>query len=125
MKKIKHAKFLRSIETDAAITAEVEFAWEGDFGAETDNEKYIAVLKKDGNEDYNVERIMKKSASYELDWYDNADHQAFTDVTDQVFGSDQTGSSDGTAHREQFAKDVLAHEGVCHDMACGGSSIFK
>lgn len=115
MKKIRHAKFLKSVEAEGTKTAEVEFAWEGDFGAGMEGDRYVAVLKKEGDAPFKVERVMKNDVDYELDWFDNANHQAYQDVTEQLFdGKPGTDSAD----RERFVRDVLGFEEVCSDMEC-------
>ena len=114
MKKIGHAQFLRSIETEGHTTAEVEFAWEGDFGADVKDERYVAILKKQGEGEYDVERIVKDNSEFALDWYENIDHEAFEDVTDQVFSSGQ--NKEDKSDRADFVKEVLDFEGVSEDM---------
>ena len=125
MKRIKHAQFLRSIETDKMTTAEVEFAWEGDFGADVQDERYIAVLKKENEGEFGVERIVKKNAEFDLDWYDNPMHEAFEDVTERVFSKSGDDMSSDMPDREGFVREVMGFEGVCEDMDCRQGIIRK
>lgn len=139
MRKINHARFLRSVETDTATMAEVEFAWDGDAAGNEATNKYVAVLKKNGDNPYRLDRIMKQDASREVDWFDNSAHEAYSDVTNELFGrqtsdtqvefaSEVFGETAGDTHeaKNRFVRQLLEHEGICEDMACRGiSSVFK
>jgi hypothetical protein len=139
MRKINHARFLRSVETDTATTAEVEFALEGEATGNDATNKYVAVLKKNGDNPYRLDRIMKHDASREIDWFDNSAHEAYTDVTSALFGretsdthvefaSEVFGETAGDTNeaKSRFVRQLLEHEGVCEDMECRGiSSVFK
>lgn len=122
MPKIKHARFLRAIETEDSLTAEVEFALDGDAGgairetpAESRTEfagdlshpsvetgRLTAVLKKEGDAGYRLERICRDLVAGGRDG---------EDVADQIFSGP---SPDG--ERAQFVQDVLAFEGVREDL---------
>lgn len=141
LNKISHAKFLRSIESDGITTAEVEFALEDGFDADAAASKYIAILKKQGEDSYRVERILKNNAEMELDWYENLEHEAFEDVTGEFLANNHDGDltnvrmeagtigdlSDDMPDRRNFVNELLACEGVEEDMECRGSTagIFK
>lgn len=130
MPKIKHARFLRAIETEDSLTAEVEFALEDDLGLGTtppdgadrealansrtaftdsignlpagESGTLTAVLKKDGDADYRLERICRDAV---------ADDSAGEDLAGQMFAG--AGSPE---ERERFVQEVLAFEGVQEDM---------
>lgn len=123
MPKIKHARFLRAIETEDSLTAEVEFALDEDVGTavrealansrtafaeglgnQTAGETgpLTAVLKKEGDAGYRLERICRDAV---------AGGREGEDVADHIFAGPAT---DGD--REQFVRDVLAFEGVQEDM---------
>ncbi len=121
MKKINNARFIRSVETDGKIIAEVEFSMEltgqpmegGEAGAE---QKFVAVLENDGDQSYNLRKVYKNDSDMDLDWYDNTEHQAYTDVTISMFGDSQLSKD-----RESFVHDVLECEGVRADMEIGNN----
>lgn len=141
LNKISHAKFLRSIESDGFTTAEVEFALEDEIEAVGHNKTYIAILRKQGEGSYHVDRIVKNNSEWELDWYENLEHEAWEDVTSELltigqpnavsdvhaeFGTIGERSEDG-ADEERFVSELLSFEGVCEDMDCRDlqNGIFK
>lgn len=160
LRKIKHARFLRAIETEDSLTAEVEFALDNEAGAvmlsgrtvvpepgrrdgETPDGKasfgaamladgrmevagslgdlphqgettYTAILKKDGDSDYRLERVILNGGAGKGGGNPAGDGsgEAGRDVTEEWFSG-----SDGTSgEREQFVRDVLGFEGVEEDM---------
>lgn len=121
MNKITNARFMRSVETNGKIIAEVEFSMElsdqpmesGDGGTK---QKFVAVLENDGDLSYNLRKVYKNDSDMALDWYDNAEHQAYTDVTNSMFGDSQLNKD-----RESFVLDVLDCEGVRVDMEIGNN----
>lgn len=121
MNKITNARFMRSVETNGKIIAEVEFSMElsdqpmesGDGGTK---QKFVAVLENDGDLSYNLRKVYKNDSDIALDWYDNAEHQAYTDVTNSMFGDSQLNKD-----RESFVLDVLDCEGVRVDMEIGNN----
>ncbi|MEX2415695.1 MAG: hypothetical protein WD424_06095 [Paenibacillaceae bacterium] len=119
MNKIKNARFMRSVETDGKVVAEVEFSMElSDQPAESANmgteQKFVAVLENDGGSTYNLRQVYKNDSTMAIDWYDNAEHQAYVDVTNSMFGDSQLNMD-----RESFVLDVLDCEGVRVDMESG------
>ena len=116
MKKIKHARFLRSIESEGVTTAEVEFAWENDFGADATDNRYVAYLEKQGDNAYDVAKIVKNDSELALDWYDNPEHQAYKDVTSEVLAEGDS-TPPAKVDRASFVQEMLDYEGVRDDMA--------
>jgi hypothetical protein len=119
MNKIKNARFMRATETNGKIIAEVEFSMElTDQGSNQAEEglgqKFVAVLEKKGGPSYSLQRVYKNNSDFALDWYDNAEHQAYSDVTNSMFGN-----SELSMDRESFVLDVLDCEGVRGDMESG------
>lgn len=116
MNKIKNARFMRAVEASGKVIAEVEFSLElsdrpedhRDEGAE---QKFVAVLEKDGGPSYNLRHVYKNDSDMALDWYNNAEHQAYIDVTNSMFGDSHLNKD-----RESFVLDVLDFEGVKADI---------
>lgn len=134
MRKLKHARFLRAIETEDSLTAEVEFALAGEetetagraeiaaeFGDPPDarpggaGETFTAVLKKVGDDDYRLERIVRSGEQPPAGRGGTAGRTGGTapDVTDELLADG--GSAAGS--KERFVREVLAFEGVREDMA--------
>lgn len=120
MNRIKNARFMRAVETDGKVTAEVEFSM--DLGYQSTessqdevDQKYVAILENNGGPLYSLRQVYKNDSELALDWYDNAQHQAYIDVTNSMFGNSQLNMD-----RESFVLDVLDCEGVKKDMEGGG-----
>jgi hypothetical protein len=118
MKKIKNARFIRSVEKNGKTIAEVEFAMEDGFVAslsdQIDQGRYVAILEREGNEAYTLSKVMKNEANYELDWYDNPEHQAYADVTEALFASEVEAND-----KQAFVQEVLNLGDVSKDMDTG------
>jgi hypothetical protein len=116
MNKIKNARFMRAVEANGKVTAEVEFSMEltdrsEDHTNEDAKQKFVAVLENEGDQSYNLRHVYKNDSDMTLDWYDNAEHQAYVDVTHSMFGDSQLNKD-----RESFVLDVLDCEGVKADI---------
>jgi hypothetical protein len=117
MNKIKNARFIRSVQTNGKTVAEVEFSMELSGGMRTlegavDSEKrYIAILENNEGQSYKLQQVYRNDADLALDWYDNPLHQAYVDVTNDMFGDSQM-----SMDRESFVLDILDCEGVKADM---------
>jgi hypothetical protein len=121
MNKIKNARFMRATETNGKVIAEVEFSMElfeqpSDSEKVGDEQKYVAILENDGGSLYSLKQVFKNDSDLATDWYDNAQHQAYTDVTNSMFGD-----SNMNMDRESFVLDVLDCDGVRGDMESGSS----
>ncbi len=83
-------------------------------GAADDPELLVYITannQQDGQNDYDMVRIIRNDADLELDWYDNNLHSAFEEVTDKAF----TDSTHITAGRNGTSLKLLraAQHGVC------------
>ncbi len=125
MNKINHARFMRSVETNGKVMAEVEFSMElssqqlegsQESSQEGRQQKYVAVLENDGGLSYKLRKIYKNDSDMAIDWYDNTEHLAYMDVTNSMFGDSQLSED-----RESFVLDVLDCEGVRADMESGNN----
>lgn len=68
---------------------------------------------REGPKGYQLVRVLANEARTELDWYDNDLHQAFRDVTAQLFsGPNHMADND----RGAFAEKVLNAEGVREEL---------
>lgn len=119
MNKIKNARFMRSVEAEGKVLAEVEFSIELNgttlnMNSMNKEQKYVAILENDGGSSYNLRQVYKNDSDMDIDWYDNTQHQAYIDVTNSMFGDSQLNMD-----RESFVLDVLDCEGVRVDMESG------
>jgi len=119
MSKIKNARFMRAMEANGKVIAEVEFSMELnepmlDKSSTAPEQKFIAVLESNEDSSYHLRQIFKNDSDMEIDWYDNAQHEAYVDVTSSMFGDSRLNMD-----RESFVLDVLDHEGVRVDMESG------
>lgn len=117
MNKIKNARFMRSVEAEGKVLAEVEFSIELNgttLNMNSMEQKYVAILENDGGSSYNLRQVYKNDSDMDIDWYDNTQHQAYIDVTNSMFGDSQLNMD-----RESFVLDVLDCEGVRVDMESG------
>lgn len=110
---------MRSVEAEGKVLAEVEFSIELNdttlnMNSMNKEQKYVAILENDGETSYNLRQVYKNDSDMDIDWYDNAQHQAYIDVTNSMFGDSQLNKD-----RESFVLDVLDCEGVRGDMENG------
>ncbi len=76
---ITRAAFVKVIPNSAGLEAEVDFEAQTEAGT---TRFYSAVLRKTPSGDYEMSQMFEKDADYEVDWYDNSFHQAYSNVTD-------------------------------------------
>ncbi|MBW5447818.1 hypothetical protein GE107_17320 [Cohnella sp. CFH 77786] len=76
------------------------------------NQALLAYFRE-GPKGYQLVRVLANDADTETDWFDNAQHEAFRDVTMQWFhGPSHAGGDD----RNAFAEQVLDTGGVRADL---------
>lgn len=109
--RIKSARLMRATERNGRTTAEVEFALEpGTLAEEEGASRYVAILEREGDRPYVLSKVMRNEADYELDWYENPEHTAYTDVT--KFFAD-------AANPAQWVEQLLNTGDVAQDMKGG------
>lgn len=109
MTRIKSARLMRRAERDGITTAEVEFALEPGTAMDGgDKNRYVAILEKAGEDrSFALSKVFRNDAQYELDWYENPDHEAYADVTEQF--AERSGA-------ERLAEQLLNTGSVARDL---------
>lgn len=101
---IKEAKFRRLAEHDGRECAEIQ-VWPGAAG---DPELFVYVARsQNGNEDYEIIRMIRSDADFEIDWYDNSLHEAYAEIAEENFGD--TGWPEPAKQRADFKEQLLAY----------------
>jgi hypothetical protein len=101
MYKIKEAKLVRMTERNDIPCADVEVQVEGR------NDVLLAEFSPSKDNSLDMTHIYRKQASHELDWYDNNLHQAYQDVSTELFG--ENGQETDWGAREDFKQQILGY----------------
>jgi hypothetical protein len=101
MYKVKEAKLVRITERNDVRCADVEVQVAGM------NDVMMAEFRSSANHTLDMTHIYRKDVLQELDWYDNNLHQAFEDVTTDLFS--QNGQKTDGGERESFKKQILEY----------------
>jgi hypothetical protein len=99
MYKIKEAKLVRMTERNDIPCADVEVQVEGR------NEVLLVEFSPSKDNSLDMTHIYRKEASHELDGYENNLHQAFQDVSAELFG--EYGQETDWGQREDFKQQIL------------------
>jgi hypothetical protein len=102
--KIKQAKVVRYTERNDVPCADVEVYIEGS------DEVMLAEFTPSQDNQYDLTHIYRKEASLEVDGYENNLHQAFKDITTELFGNADQEIKWG--EREAFKQQVLSFGSV-------------
>lgn len=102
---VTDAKFVQMVEQNGAMMAEVEVS----VAERNDGLKVYLYPTENG---YEAAQVLSNDADYDLDWYDNDLHQAFSDISDKVLNSASTDASGNS-----FVNQVLAMDGVQTELA--------
>ncbi|GGI44641.1 hypothetical protein GCM10008018_08120 [Paenibacillus marchantiophytorum] len=95
MKKIKQANIVRYTERNDVRCVDIEVKADGVHGV------LLAEFAATLDHDFDLRHVYRKDASSEIDWYDNNLHEAFQDVSDELFHSKWV-------EREEFKDAILA-----------------
>ncbi|PZD94090.1 hypothetical protein DNH61_19215 [Paenibacillus sambharensis] len=108
MIQVIHAAFRRVAERDGRTCGEVEVNTD-----QAEAPKVLAYFAAAKNNDYDLVAVVKNDADYEIDWYDNSMHQAFTDET-AIFKAD--GAEESGEERSSFKEQVLSHGNIREEL---------
>jgi hypothetical protein len=102
---IKQAKVVRFTERDDVPCADIEVHVEGS------DKVMLAEFSPSQNKQYDLTHIYQKEVSSEVDWFDNNLHQAFKEVTSELF-ENQTDQEINWGKREDFKQQILCFGSV-------------
>src|SRR5262245_54801286 len=104
MMTVREARYRRTLDRRGTKVAEVEVNT-----GDGPNSQLLAYFCVGEDGAYKLSNVLVNDAATEVDWFDNSEHRAFSDVTPQLFsGPDHIGAID----RDSFAAQVLAWEGI-------------
>jgi hypothetical protein len=104
MTQVREAQFRRIVDRGGQAFAEVEV-----FTDHPRDPQMLAYFRMRKGGGFALLRVVANDADTEIDWFDNALHDAFVDVTDTLLSSpDHLGTDD----RDSFASQILAYPGV-------------
>lgn len=99
---IQSAKIIRTSSHDGQLYAEVEVELVG-------FDKPFTVRLEKNQEQFNLSQILQNDEDHAIDWYDNDLHQAYFDMKDQLFHSDDHSNPD---NEMVFVNQLLEFEGL-------------
>ncbi|MFC4776417.1 hypothetical protein ACFO9Q_06475 [Paenibacillus sp. GCM10023252] len=100
----------RAVDRDGLRCVEVE--------VQTDSpeaESVLAYFSSSLDNDYDLQAVVRNDANTAIDWYDNNMHQAFENITNELFENENVKTDWGA--RESFKEQVLAHGDVRDGLA--------
>lgn len=77
-------------------------------------EELLVIFTPSADSDFEMTHIYRKAARQELDWYDNNLHQAYKDITDEMF--ENNAMKTNREMREEFKERVLSFGTVRKDL---------
>ncbi|MBP1963544.1 hypothetical protein [Paenibacillus aceris] len=108
MSKIKEANLVRFTERDGVWCADVEVKTEGISGT------LIAEFSATKGSEFEMSHVYRKDASREIDWYENNLHEAYKDISEELFGKKSRESKRG--EREEFKEGILAFGSIREEL---------
>ncbi|MBM7563814.1 hypothetical protein [Paenibacillus sacheonensis] len=106
---VTEAHVRRAADRDGLHCAEVEV-----HTSEAQNQDLLAYFGQSADNDFDMIAVVNNDARSDIDWYDNNMHQAFTDITDDLFDTPTMKTDWG--ERESFKEQVLSYPGVRADI---------
>ncbi|MDQ0916696.1 hypothetical protein [Paenibacillus sp. V4I5] len=100
MREIKQANIVRFTERNDVRCADIEVKAEGI------KEILLVEFTPTKDNDIDMRHVYRKDASNEIDWYDNNLHEAFKDVSEELFNNNEHDKEWG--EREAFIKEILS-----------------
>lgn len=100
MRKIKQANIVRFTERNDVRCADIEVKAEGI------KEILLVEFTPTKDNDFDMSHVYRKDASNEIDWYDNNLHEAFKDVSEELFNNNEHDKEWG--EREAFIEEILS-----------------
>lgn len=121
MSRIKEAGIVRFTERNDVWCADVEIKAAGVEGT------LVAVFTATKGGDIDLKHVYRNDASREIDWYDNNLHDAYTDVSKELFGLASSELKWGT--REEFKEGILGFGSIREELRenyelCRTASLF-
>ncbi|CAM4360786.1 hypothetical protein [Paenibacillus tarimensis] len=104
MIQVIHAAFRRVADREGRTCGEVEVNTN-----QAEAPKVLVYFAPAKDNDFEVVAIVKNDADYEIDWYDNSMHQAFTDET-ALF--EAGGMKKSGEEQASFKDQVLSHGNI-------------
>ncbi|MDR6879016.1 hypothetical protein [Bacillus sp. 3255] len=105
---IKEAAIARFTERNDVWCADVEVKAEGVEGT------LIAEFAATKSDEFDLRHVYRKDASREIDWYDNNLHDAYQNVSKELFGQPSNKSKWGS--REEFIEGILAFGSIREEL---------
>jgi predicted RNA-binding Zn ribbon-like protein len=109
MSKIKEANLVRFMERHDVWCADVEVITEGI--ADT----LVVEFASTKGSQFEMSHVYRKNASREIDWYDNHLHNAYEDVSKELFGA-KNQQSKKWGKREEFEEEILAFGSIREEL---------
>ncbi|BFT70452.1 hypothetical protein [Paenibacillus sp. P36] len=109
MGKIKEANLVRFLERHDVWCADVEVIAEGISGT------LVAEFSSTKGSQFEMSHVYRKNMSREMDWYDNHLHNAYEDVSKELFGS-KSPESKKWGKREDFEEEILAFGSIREEL---------
>ncbi|SFJ11255.1 hypothetical protein SAMN02799624_03302 [Paenibacillus sp. UNC496MF] len=106
---VKEAHVKGASDRDGLHCAEVEVQT-----SDAHNPDLLAYFGRSQDNDYDMVAVVRSDARPDADWYDNSLHQAYADVTDELFDTPTMKTDWG--ERESFKEQVLSYPGVRADI---------
>ncbi|GGG20673.1 hypothetical protein [Paenibacillus abyssi] len=100
----------RAVNKDGARCGEVEVRTDDPARAEM-----LVYFSASQDNDYDMHSIVHNDAAAEIDWYDNNMHNAFEEISGNLFESDEMKTKWG--EREVFKEAILSFGNVRADLA--------
>lgn len=107
---IHNAQMMTVVEYEEKPCALVEVELEGH------KDEYIVGVSELTEGELNLMMVYRRDASMDVDWYDNDMHQAFTEVSGELFTG---GEMVNSASRDAFLRAVLSHEAIQQNIFTG------
>ncbi|MBP3961440.1 hypothetical protein [Paenibacillus lignilyticus] len=102
---VTDARVRRAVKREGVPSCEIE-VHTNDAGMP----ELLAYFGASRDNDYDMIAVVKNDAKTEIDWYDNNMHNAFTNVTDELFDTPTMKTDWG--ERESFKEQVLSFPGI-------------
>jgi hypothetical protein len=105
---VKHAEIVRFTERNDIHCADVEVK------AEDLKDVLLVEFAQSQDNNFDMTHVYRKDVSGEIDWYDNNLHEAFEDVSAQLFLNESKETLRG--EREAFKEEILTYGHIRKDL---------
>ncbi|QYR23345.1 hypothetical protein KZ483_10760 [Paenibacillus sp. sptzw28] len=113
---VTNAHVRRTVERDGVRCCEVEV-----HTGSSETPELLAFFSESLDNDYDMVAVIKNEAATEIDWFDNNLHNAFTEISVDLFETVTMKTDWG--RRETFKQQILSYPGVRAELSSrlGGS----